>query len=222
VGGEKIFLVDETGRVLDDITAAALMLELALQVQPESTVIVPITMPNSFDTIAEWRKSKIIRINDNLQNLMQASTAPGILFATDGSGNFIWPAFQPVVDGMMAAAKLLENLAKYKMRISDVIAYLPRSYLAKQHAECPTEAKGRVMRRLNELYGARNVETSEAMKNIEGIKIVLDNNEWVHIAPDPELPHFTVIVEGCDADRASALADEYRTLIADSQTLTSA
>lgn len=222
VGGEKIFLVDETGRVLDDVTAAALMLELALQVQPESTVIVPITMPTAFDTIAGWRKSKVLRISDNLQSLMQASTAPGILFATDGNGNFIWPAFQPVVDGMMAAAKLLEYLAKYKMRISDVIAYLPRFHMVKQHAECPTEAKGRVMRRLNEQYGGRGGETGEMMKNVEGIKIVLDNNEWVHIAPDPELPHFTVTVEGCDPERAAALAEEYRALIVDSQTATSA
>ncbi|MCB0050943.1 MAG: nucleotidyl transferase, partial [Caldilinea sp.] len=34
VGGEKIFLVDEQGQVLDDVTAAALLLELALYAHP--------------------------------------------------------------------------------------------------------------------------------------------------------------------------------------------
>src|SRR5690606_20640763 len=189
VGGEKIFLVDETGRALDDITAAALMMELALQVRPGATVVVPTTMPNSFDTIAEWRRGKVVRVSENLQSLMQAATAPGVLLAADGTGNFIWPEFQPVVDGMMAAAKLLEHLAKYRMRISDVVNYLPAFHLAKQRAACPNEAKGTIMRRLNEQYGMRAVE------HVEGIKLVLGEREWVHIAPDPELPHFTIIAE---------------------------
>lgn len=173
-------------------------------------------MPNSFDTIAEWRKGKIVRISDNLQSLMQASTTSGVLFGADGSGNFIWPEFQPVVDGMMATAKLLENLAKYKMRISEVVNYLPPFYMTKRHAGCPSAAKGMVMRRLNETYGLR------AAENTEGVKLALDNNEWVHIAPDPELPHFTVIAEGSDAARATALVEEYSTLIAGMQTLDSA
>ncbi len=208
VGGEKIFLVDESGRVLDDTTAAALMVELALQLHPGSTIVIPTTMPNAFDTIAGWRSSRIVRISDNLQSLMQAASAPDVLLALDGSGSFIVPAFQPVVDGMIAAAKLLEYLSKYKMRVSEVLNYLPTFHIAKQRAECPTEAKGAVMRHLNERYSVRPAE------HIEGIKIALDGNEWVHIAPDPELPHFTVVAEGCSAQRAAALADEYCALIA--------
>jgi mannose-1-phosphate guanylyltransferase/phosphomannomutase len=216
VGGEKIFLVDETGRVLDDCTAAALMLELALQIRPHSTAVVPITAPNAFDTIAGWRQSKLVRISDNLQSLMQAADAPGVLLAADGNGNFIFPEFHPVVDGMMAAAKLLEFLAKYKLRMSEVVAYLPPFHIAKVRAECPAGAKGLVMRRLNEQYGGREGgrEGGRGTDTVEGIKLHLADQEWVYIAPDPELPYFSIVAEGKDAARAAELAEQHRGQIA--------
>ena len=116
----------------------------------------------------------------------------------------------------MAAAKLLEHLAKYRMRISDVVNYLPAFHIAKQRAACPTEAKGTIMRRLNEQYGVR------AAEHAEGIKLVLGEHEWVHIAPDPELPHFTIIAEGCSDERAQALTDEFSARIADMLALVTA
>jgi mannose-1-phosphate guanylyltransferase/phosphomannomutase len=213
VGGEKIFLVNEKGQVLGDTLAAALMLELALQLHPKSVAVVPITMPNAFDTIAGWRESRLVRISDNLQSLMQAAAGPDVLLAADGNGNFIFPAFQPVVDGMMAAAKLLEYLAKYKLRVSEVVNYLPAFHLAKLRANCSTDAKGMVMRRFNEEAGSR--ESGRAGEHVEGIRISLPDQEWVHIAPDPELPHFTVIAEGNDDSRALQLAEEYRARIAE-------
>jgi mannose-1-phosphate guanylyltransferase/phosphomannomutase len=222
VGGEKIFLVDEKGQVLDGTTAAALLLELALQVRPSSTVVTTITMPNAFDTIAGWRQGKLVRISDNLQSLMQAAATPGILMAADGDGNFIFPEFQPVVDGMMAAAKLLEFLAKYKMRVSEVVNYLPAFHIAKLRAECHAGAKGMVMRRLNEKYSASRAvpapaggasQMASSAEPVEGIKISLPNQEWVHLAPDPELPYFSVIAEGADQPRAAQLAEEHRACI---------
>ncbi|HXF60916.1 MAG TPA: sugar phosphate nucleotidyltransferase [Caldilineaceae bacterium] len=216
VGGEKIFLVDDRGQILDDMTAAALMLELALQVRSGGTAVVPITMPTAFDTIAGWRQGRLIRISDNLQSLMQAAAMPNILLAADGNGSFIFPEFQPVVDGMIAVAKLLEFLAKYKMRVSEVVNYLPAFHLVKIRAECPTEAKGRVMRYFNEQYGVRSEDRSEhAADSVEGIKITLSGQEWVHIAPDPELPFFTIIAEGESEARAAELADQYRAQIAE-------
>jgi mannose-1-phosphate guanylyltransferase/phosphomannomutase len=215
VAGEKLFIVDEQGHVLSDRVAAALMLELALQNHPGAVALAPVTMPNAFDTIAAWRHGRLLRISNNLQSLMEAANSSEILLGLDGNGNFIFPSFQPAVDGMMAAAKLLEHLALYRANISrahtalsEVVAYLPPFHLAEARAHCPTAVKGVVMRKLNEQYAARPGERS-GQDAIEGIKIVLSPQEWVHIAPDPDSPQFIVVAEAADAARAQALVDQH-------------
>jgi mannose-1-phosphate guanylyltransferase/phosphomannomutase len=211
VAGEKLFIVDENGQILDDITAAALMAELALQNRPNSNVLAPVTSPNSLETIAGWHNGHALRVSNNLQSLMESANTSNVLMAVDGNGNFIFPAFQPAVDGMMAAAKLLEYLAHFRTdpnraqeHISEIVAYLPKFYLAEARAHCSTGSKGVIMRLLNEQYGPRDGDYGE------GIKITLSACEWVHITPDPDYPYFTIVAEGCDAQRASELVEEYR------------
>jgi mannose-1-phosphate guanylyltransferase/phosphomannomutase len=214
VAGEKLFIVDENGNILNDINAAALMMELALQSHPGCSIIVPITLPNSLATIAGWRNSHVVRLSNNLQSIMEAATKPDILMGMDGNGNFIFPAFQPAVDGMMAAAKLLEYLAHYRAHgshsqrhISEIVDYLPKFHLAEARAYCNTGSKGAIMRILNEQYGPRDGDYGE------GIKLTLSDCEWVHITPDPDFPYFTIVAEGVDDQRASQLAEEHKCYI---------
>jgi mannose-1-phosphate guanylyltransferase/phosphomannomutase len=211
VAGEKLFVVDEKGNILDDITAAALMVELAMQNHPGSTILAPITLPNSISTIVGWRNGHALRSSNNLQSIMESANTPDILMGVDGNGNFIFPAFQPAVDGMMAAAKLLEYLAHYRTdpshsqhHLSEIVDYLPKFFLAEARAHCATGSKGAIMRLLNEQYGPRDGDYGE------GIKITLSNCEWVHITPDPDYPYFTIVAEGSSTQRAGELVDEYR------------
>jgi len=44
---------------------------------------------------------------------MVAANNSEVIMAGDGNGAFIWPEFQPVVDGMMTVAKLLEYLVSF-------------------------------------------------------------------------------------------------------------
>lgn len=204
VGGEKIFLVDEQGNTLDDITTAALMMELGLYARPGRSVAGLITLPNAFETIAGWHESQLVRIGNHMHRFMLAAHDAGILMAIDGTGNFIFPDFHPTVDGMMATARLLEYLAVRQLPLSQVISYLPPMHLAKASAPCPWEAKGRMMRLFGERYKDRRVET------IDGLKIHLDDGEWVHLSPNPDKPQFELLAEGASTARASELIDEYQ------------
>lgn len=204
VGGEKIFIVDEKGTVLSDESAASLMLELALYATPGRSVAVPITMPNVFDTIAGWHDAGLIRIRNNLHSMMSAANNAGILLVVDGTGNFIFPDFQPAVDGMMASVRLLEYLANRQLPIGEVVAYLPPTSLVREKVPCPWGAKGAIMRIFNERYSDQPVE------KIDGIKIHLDDGEWVHIMPNPERPFFEVTAEAADVGRAAELVAGFR------------
>jgi len=207
VAGEKLFLVDEKGNILDDLLAASVIMELALYRHPDRSVAVPIRLPSAFKTIAEWHNGGLIRTKSNLHNLMLAANSEHVLLALDGTGNFIFPDFQPAVDGMMAAVRLLEYIAHRGMTLSQVVDYLPRSYVAHDRVACGWEDKGRVMRLLNRRYAKADMDITD------GIRIALSDTQWVHISPSSERPFFEIIAEAEDDAKAGALLQEYAEVI---------
>ncbi len=203
VGGEKIFLVDENGAMIDDVTAAALMVELALSANPGHAAAVPVTLPNAFDEIANRHGSRLVRFGLNLHQLIQTVEHEHILIAADGSGNFVFPDFQPAVDGLMACARLLQYLAQRQEPLSEIIACLPHAHTNTQRIPCPADQKGTIMRKLNERF------MHYRMDNADGIKVWLDNGEWIHFALDPDLPYVGLTAEAADDDRARQLTQEF-------------
>ncbi len=206
VGGEKIFVVDDGGQIVPDTTLAAAMAVLALRAAGGGTIVVPVNQPSIFERIAAQHNGQVVYTKVDLHDLMEASTQEGVIMATDGDGNFVFPQFQAAVDGMMAIAKLLEFLAFQGVKLSEVISSLPPHFASKREVSCPWEAKGTVMRLLNEQYKDHRAEL------IDGIKIML-GEEWVLILPDPDRPIFHVYAESLSTSQAKALADKYARII---------
>jgi mannose-1-phosphate guanylyltransferase/phosphomannomutase len=203
VGGEKIFLVDHTGRHIPGVQAAAAMAILALKASPGGKIVVPVHMPSIFEVIAAGQGGEVIRCKVDPHALMDTSAREGVVLAADGTGNFVLPQFQPTIDGLMAAVKLLEFLATQKTSLADVVAGLPPFYLRHREVSCPWEAKGTVMRLLNQQYKDRRADL------IDGVKILLAEGEWVLILPDPDYPKFHVHAEAGSDGEADALVDRY-------------
>ncbi len=203
VGGEKIFVVDERGQVLDNLTVSLLLTELALYANPGRTIVLPVTLPDAFATIAAWHKAPVVLVKNDLREIMQAADQPDVLLALDGSGHFIFSDFLPAPDGLMATVRLLEYLAVRGMKISEVTSYLPACAMAHDRIDAPWESKGALMRKLNQQYRGENVVT------VDGFKIRLRANEWVHIGPNPDTPHVEISAEAADSERATQLVVEY-------------
>ena len=202
VGGERVFLIDETGAVLDDLTAALLLLELAMYASPGAKVALPAVLPRAFETVVNRHGGQIVYTQNDLRDLMRAA-GEDVLFATDGAGHFIFPDLQPVSDGLLATVRLLEYLGLRQAAVSEIVAGLPMFFMAHHQVDCPWETKGTVMRLLNQSYQGDGVVT------IDGLKIHLGAEEWVHIGPNPERPLFEIRAEAGDPERATALVKEH-------------
>jgi len=129
-----------------------------------------------------------------------------VVLVGDGMGGFVFPQLQPAFDGMLAIAKLLELLATFQTRLSDVVDDLPAYYLSSTRVTCPWEHKGKVMRILSEQYRERRA------KPIDGIKIDL-GKEWVLVLPDADRPLFHIVAESVSHDQAQALAEKYARVV---------
>ena len=206
-GGEKLFLVDETGRRLPNMQAFAAVTALAMAVNGGGTVAVPVTAPRAFEEIAARYGGTIIRTRATLAALMgTAASHRDMLLLGDGSGNYIFPGFYPIADGLFAIVKIMELLTLRGAALSEVVRDLPRYSMSSARVPCRWEYKGKVMRILNQQYQDRKLD------QVDGVKIDL-GDEWVLILPDPDGPFFHIIAEGASDEQARVLTEKYAGLV---------
>ncbi len=205
-GGERISVVDDRGRVLDGMKMLAVMTSLLLRKHRNGTVAAPVSAPSALQHIARRYDGTIMHTKVLAQAMMTAAGREGVVLVGDGVGGFVFPALQPAFDGMLAIVKLLELLATFDMRLSEVVDDLPAYYLSRTTVNCPWEHKGKVMRILSEQYRERRA------KPIDGIKIDL-GKEWVLVLPDADRPLFHVVAESVSSEQAQALAEKYARVV---------
>ncbi len=207
IGGEKIFAADDTGTSVPDQVMAAAMTALVLRSYPGATIVVTADQSNVFERLAERYGGVVRRCSVDPQAMMEAAASDGVSLAGDGNGNFIFPALHPAVDGLFALGKLLELLALQHSRLSEVIAELPPFFMAADQAEATWDTKGRVMRCLLEQFARYHTET------LDGIKVHLDEDEWVLIRPDADRPIFHVVAEARSGPAADEIVAKYKRLV---------
>ncbi|TAH53954.1 MAG: nucleotidyl transferase [Chloroflexota bacterium] len=209
VAGERIWLVDQKGNKLSGGMTAAVLTDLLLRDEKMrgGAIAMPINLPNLFEPLAEKYDTRVERVKNDHQVLMEAAQEPDVRLAFSGAGDFLFPWFQPAMDGMLALVKLLELLAVHRTTVHEVVRGLPSFHLAQRRVYCAWENKGTILRVLNEQYHKRIIS------NADGVKLKLSPTDWVLIAPDPDGPFFQVHAEGSSRESANANADRYARIV---------
>ena len=206
VGGEKLFLVDDRGKIVPSGLATMALATLALRASGGGIAAVPVTVSRTMEGVASQYGGTVIRTKTDMHDVMEAATREGVVIAADGMDNYAFPQFQPAADGMMALAKLLECLATQKTSLSQITDALPPQHMAVRVVPCPWEAKGMVMRLLHERY------KGDLDAQIDGVKVIL-GNDWVLVLPDPDQPLFRVYAESDTQLAADDLAGKYARIV---------
>jgi mannose-1-phosphate guanylyltransferase/phosphomannomutase len=202
VSGERLHLVDSSGRRIPQMEVLAALASLVLRQEEGVAVAVPVDAPGVFDTLAAQYGGRVIRTRLDGESIMAAAGQKGVRLAGDGRGRTIFPALHTAFDGMFSLAKLLELLSTSGTRLHDVVASLPQWYVREADVACPWDKKGSVMRMITEQYRERRARTTD------GVKIQLED-EWVLILPDPDEPQFHLVAESRSGDDAQALVEKY-------------
>jgi len=206
VGGEKLWCIDNLGRLVAHDRLAGALAELAWRQRPDGIVAVPVNAPGLFEAIAGRHAGTIERTRVDLEHLMRAGARSGVMLAADTAGNVVFATLQPAVDGMFAFARLLESLAQADTRLAEVLDGLPAWHTATRTVSCPWESKGLVMRRLNEQY------RSAAGPHIDGVRVTV-GEDWVLVLPDPDQPVFHVYGDSATREHADTLAERYARIV---------
>jgi len=178
-GGEKIWLMNNEGDVVNGDRFLVLITKMFLMANPDvKKIAVPIQATREVDLVCEEFGTKVVRVKDSHHAMMMACDDKEVRFVGGTKGGFIFPEFLYGTDGMFAIAKILELFAKTKSTVHDILESTTKLYMAKENIECTKEDKGKVIRRFME----DNTQYEQVL--IDGVKLLLTKTDWVLCIPD--------------------------------------
>lgn len=200
---EKLFLVDETGRVLSHEEALLAVGLLSSQEKGQDILAYPVHGSSVLEQVASSRGVTVFRTPVNPRHLLEYARRPNVGFVGDAKGGFIFPQFQPAFDGMFSIARILEMLAQrgvsmghFRDQISNQINVLHR------RVPCSWAHKGQVMRLAQDSAKGQKIEL------VDGVKIHKAGG-WVLVLPDGDEAYCHVWAEAGDEATTRQYLDEY-------------
>jgi mannose-1-phosphate guanylyltransferase/phosphomannomutase len=200
--GERITLIDDEGHVLSNDEALLAMVTLVTSTTEKAHLALPVAVSREAERIAQAAGARITWTKLSMPHLMEVAASGGVDLAASQEGGFIFPDFLPAYDATAAFVNVLELLARSGLRLSKIVAGLPRINIVHDSVVTPWEQKGLVMRTLVERIKDRELVM------VDGVKIIHEDG-WVLVLPDPEEPITHVWAEADSEAEARSLSQEY-------------
>jgi mannose-1-phosphate guanylyltransferase/phosphomannomutase len=199
--GERIVLLDDTGKVLSGEQTQLVFVSIAAQAG-RGPIALPVDTPVEAVSIAKEGGVDVVWTKRSAASLLDEAYDASAWLAADRRGGVALPQFLPAFDGVAALLHVLDRIATSGASLSSLVKTVGTPAIAEELVVTAWERKGTVMREMVE----RN--SDRALDLIDGVKIVLDDG-WVLIVPDPEEPATHVFAEAPTASEATSRAQEF-------------
>ncbi len=118
-------------------------------------------------------------------------------------GNFAFTEFSLYRDSMYATVKILEMTISHDVKLSELLKEMPSFYYHQTQIACVQALKGKMMRKfLEDAKGKRS--SSE-----DGVKIWLDENDWILMIPDQYHEHLNLYIQAVDESKGQEILAHY-------------
>jgi mannose-1-phosphate guanylyltransferase/phosphomannomutase len=203
--GERCFLVDETGTLMDHDTAFAVLAQLTLASRT-GMLLGPASESIAFTMIADQLGSRFVPTKITPVAVLRAAQHAEAVLASDGTGGYCWPDFAVSFDAVITTVRVLELLAQTGASLAALRSRIPVVSHRRAVEFCPWEVKGRVMRTMMEKHLKDRVDLTD------GVKVFVEGG-WVLVVPDADRPEYHIIASTLDPVQSSRLVEEYSQLV---------
>jgi phosphomannomutase len=196
--GDRLAVLDETGRVLEPDDVLALAVDIVLR-RRKGNVVVNLTTSAAIDDIAAAHGCRVYRSpvgEANVVELMQAVNA--VIGGEGSSGGIIFPAVHLCRDSYTGIAFLLDRMAETGQTVSELTARLPHYFRRNGKQGFEHGVLGQLMQNLEQ--GFPNARTDRS----DGLKLLFEDG-WIHVRSSNTEPLLRVAVEAKSEDRAAEL-----------------
>jgi mannose-1-phosphate guanylyltransferase/phosphomannomutase len=201
--GERIALVDDAGRVVDDDRALLVVLDLVSAENRGCTVALPVTTTRVAERVAAFHGVSIAWTTTSPDDLTTTVSSRGVVLGGDGRGGYVIPECSGGLDGIAAFVRLVGLVARTKLDLSEIDARIPVATLVRRSVPTPWAAKGLVMRSVVEAAEGLPIDTTD------GVRVVQPDGGWVLVLPDPAQPVTRLWAEGPDVAATTGLLERW-------------
>ncbi len=203
---DRATFVDENGRILWGDQSFAIIASRILAKKPGSVLVTPVSSGRLIEDVAraagasiEWTEVGSVVVSHRL-------VEKGAALGGEENGGVFYPSHQPVRDGAMTAAQMVEIMSIENKSLSGLVSELPVYYSTKTKVPVPPEKRDVLLARLLELT------KSEDRVTLDGVKL-LRKEGWVLMRPSGTEPLWRCFAEGLTPQIADALCREGEQLI---------
>lgn len=201
---DRSIFVDEKGEIQWGDRTFALIEKHFLQVNSGETIVTPVSSSRVVKDIAERYGGKLVWTKVGSTIVSYTMKRLKAKLGGEENGGVFYGPHQPVRDGAMTTALILDIMAKTERKMSQLLSELPYYYLEKGKIKCPNEKKTLVLKKLVADVKHLNPET------IDGVKLWLPNKSSILIRPSGTEPVYRFYAEAETKEGAYILVKEYK------------
>jgi phosphoglucosamine mutase len=190
---DRVAAIDENGKFIRHDALLALFAKRTIESKKGGIAITSINTSVAIDEVVTKAGGSTIRTA--LGNIHAAMQEHDAVFAGE-PGKIIFLDFGPWIDGVLAAAKLLEIMSMEGKPISKIIAAdVPDYPFYHEDFACPDEKKAAFMQGIRD-YLPKNVSEVRDLLEVDGIRVNRNNGSWILIRVSGTEPKGRIVVEG--------------------------
>ena len=203
---ERLSIVDERGRVIDDGRMLLILLDLMAASRHTGTIAVPVTTSRLAEQVAAYHGLEVRRIGAGRSALAAAATQPGVILAGDGRGRYVLPALSPGPDAISSLMMLLSLMADTELSLSQLNSRIPATSVISRSVPVAWHRRGAAMRAVRLAAGDAHIDALDGMR-------VGEDETWCLVLPDDDQACFTLYAEAGSDDEATVLLDRWQAVV---------
>jgi phosphomannomutase len=200
--GERLGLVDETGRILSEEVTFALAAAIRLAQKP-GPVVTNVSTSAMVERIASSYGTPVVRTPVGQPYVSEAILEHRAVLGGEGNGCVVIPEIQAVPDSAAAIGLVMEHMASTAKPLSEIVARLPQ--LAMIKSTIPIEPN-LIYSALQSFRDRVQDECGKGVDSTDGVRIDWPDG-WVHVRVSNTESIIRVIAEAETESRALELAD---------------
>jgi phosphomannomutase/phosphoglucomutase len=200
---DRSIFIDEKGEIHMGDKTFGLVEKYFLKANKGEKIVTPVSSSTLIQDIADEYKGKIVWTKVGSVTVAQTMKTLKAKLGGEENGGIFYGPHQPVRDGAMSTALILNIMAKTGQKLSKLLGELPAYYLQKGKVECNDNLKEKVLQKL--------IEKTKRLKTntLDGVKIWFEDKSSILIRPSGTEPIYRLYAEAKTEKKAAQLVKDY-------------